>query len=181
MKKEQIELRSAIVSDSTVEKIVETNSNKLTQKELTIAGYIQDLIASGKIGLGYQFGIKRFNSMFINWASGKTVEKATVLPTVKEITTACKSLYQECKERGFFPIVKTNIDGAIIIDCVKWVEGFYTAKKESAKKSTQKAMEIDYSDLVATLESSDTDTLLALKSDIERILRSKVIVHKKTA
>ena len=101
---------------------------------------------------------------------------------MKEISNACKSLYLNCKDFGFFPIVRGNSDGAIIIDCVEWVEGFYTVKKATElKEKKEKVTSINYDDLLSFLEVADTDLLKDLSTDIEIILKSRVNVIKKSA
>lgn len=185
MKKTLESMRNSLVTSCEVEKVLEQSSvisTKQTEKESSIASYIfNELIATKKIGLGYQFGIKRFNTMFVNWVNGKATEKASTLPTVKDIANACKSIYKDCEPFGFFPIVKTNSDGAIIIDCVKWVEGFYSEKKASDKASEKKSkkIEIDFDDLVTMLkESNDIEMLCELRDIINNTIDSKVTLHK---
>lgn len=188
MNKAMTEKRDVLIENSDVEKILENSSvltvKKLTEKQTVIATYISDLITSKKIGLGYQFGIKRFNAMFVDWCNGKSYEKANVIPTVKDITEACKSLYLPCKEYGFFPIVKTNTDGAIIIDCVKWVDEFYSQPKKKKESETKtKTVAIDYEQLIEFLKDADASLLLGLKDDLMAILKDRNIISvlKKSA
>lgn len=185
MKKTLENAREAIIQNSTTEKILEQSSNlasKLSEKENSIACYLWGLIESQKIGMGYQFGLKRFNSMFIQWENGKATEKASTIPTVKEISNACKSLYKACESFGFFPIVKTNSDGAIIIDCIKWVAEFYSeTKPKKASEKKEKPIVLDYDALILGLQELDIETLSELKNEIESILKSRVKLHKKTA
>jgi len=186
MKKTLENARKAIITNTEKERILEQSeilSNKLTEKEKIIADYLfNELIATKKIGIGYQFGLKRFNAMFINWTNGKTTEKASIIPTVKEISNACKSLYKQCKEFEFFPIVRTNSDGAIIIDCIKWTEEFYTEKKEGkAKEKKEKPFEIDFESLSLALRECDNECLIDIKKEIEEILKSRVKLVKKSA
>lgn len=188
MNKAMAEKRSMLVTSADVERILEVSTTltekKLNEKQAVIATYILDLISSKKIGLGYQFGIKRFNAMFVNWNNEKAYEKASVIPTVKDIAEACKNLYLPCKDYGFFPIVKTNIDGAIIIDCIKWEEGFYsqpTKKKESEPKA--KTVSIEYDQLIEFFKTADARLLLDLKDDLIAILKDRNIISilKKSA
>ena len=188
MNKAMTEKRDVLVNGTDIEKILEVSTvltdKKLTEKQSVIATYVSDLITSKRIGLGYQFGIRRFNAMFVDWCNGKSYEKANVMPTVKDVAEACKSLYLSCKEYGFFPIVKTNTDGAIIIDCVKWVDGFYsqqTKKKESESKT--KTVSIDYDQLIKFLKDADASLLLDLKNDLMAILKDRNIISvlKKSA
>lgn len=188
MNKAMTEKRNAVVTNLNVEKILETSTvlteKKLTEKQANIAMYISDLITSKKIGLGYQFGIKRFNAMFVNWSNGKAYEKTSAIPTVKDIAEACKSLYLSCKDYGFFPIVKTNTDGAIIIDCVKWEDGFYSqSKKKKESESKEKTVSIDYDQLIEFFKTADARFLLDLKDDLIAILKDRDIISvlKKTA
>lgn len=185
MKKTLENARKAIITNTEKERILEQSgilSSKLTEKEKAIADYLfSGLIVPKKIGIGYQFGLKRFNAMFINWSNGKATDKASIIPTVKEISNACKSLYKECKEFEFFPIVKTNSDGAIIIDCIKWIEGFYSEKKPTEKKSekTEKPIEIDFEMLCDLLRNSDDVEMLSeLRDIITETLDKKVTLHK---
>ncbi len=185
MNKTMENARRAIVENSATEKILEQSGiipNSLNKKEESVKIYLWDMINSHKINKGYQFGLKRFNRLFIEWENGKTTEKASVIPSVKEISNACKSLYNDCRDFGFFPIVRGNSDGAIIIDCVEWVEGFYTAKK-TAEQKEKKAKEniINYDDLIAFLQNADTNLLTDLSTDIEAILKSRVNLIKKSA
>jgi hypothetical protein len=186
MKKTLENARKAIITNTEKERILEQSgilSSKLTEREKAIADYLfSELIVPRKIGLGYQFGLKRFNAMFVNWNNGKATDKASVIPTVKEISNACKSLYKECKEFEFFPIVKTNSDGAIIIDCVKWVAEFYSeTKPKKASEKKEKPIELDYDALILGLQELDIETLSELKTEIESILKSRVNVVKKSA
>ena len=186
MKKTLENARKAIITNTEKERILEQSgvlSNKLTEKEKAIADYIfNELIATKKIGIGYQFGLKRFNAMFIQWENGKTTEKASTIPTVKEISNACKSLYKDCEQFEFFPIVKTNSDGAIIIDCVKWVAEFYSeTKPKKASEKKEKPIELDYDALILGLQELDIITLSELKNEIESILKNRVNVVKKSA
>ena len=185
MNKTMENARNAIIENSATEKILEQSGiipTSLNKKEESVKVYLWDLIKSHKIAKGYQFGLKRFNRMFIEWENGKTTEKASVIPSVKEISNACKSLYLNCKDFGFFPIVRGNSDGAIIIDCVEWVEGFYTVKKATeSKEKKEKVTSINYDDLLSFLEVADTDLLKDLSTDIEIILKSRVNVIKKSA
>ena len=186
MKKTLENARKAIILNTEKERILEQSvilSYKLTEKEKAIADYLfNELILTKKIGIGYQFGLKRFNAMFVNWSNGKATEKASVIPTVKEISNACKSLYKQCKDFEFFPIVRTNSDGAIIIDCIKWTEEFYTEKKEGkAKEKNRKPFEIDFDSLALALRECDNDSLIDIKNEIEEILKSRVNLVKKSA
>lgn len=188
MNKAMTEKRNAVVTNLNVEKILETSTvlteKKLTKKQADIAMYVSDLITSKKIGLGYQFGIKRFNAMFVNWSNGKAYEKTSAIPTVKDIAEACKSLYLSCKDYGFFPIVKTNTDGAIIIDCVKWEDGFYSqSKKKKESESKEKTVSIDYDQLIEFFKTADARLLLDLKDDLITILKDRDIISvlKKSA
>lgn len=186
MKKTLENARKAIIANTEKERILEQSgilSSKLTEKEKAIADYLfNELIVTKKIGLGYQFGLKRFNAMFVNWSNGKVTEKASVIPTVKEISNACKSLYKQCKDFEFFPIVRTNSDGAIIIDCLKWTEEFYTEKKEiQAKEKKKKPFKIDFDSLSLALRECDNECLIDIKNEIEEILKSRVKLIKKLA
>lgn len=164
------EMRKNLIDDVATERILEESSNiaKTSKRETSIACYLFDLIESKEIGLGYQFGIKRFNSRFIEWENGKATAKASAVPSVKEISNACKSLYERCEPFGFFPVIKTNIDGAIIIDCVEWVEGFYTVKK-TTKKTTKKTAR----NWTADLSELPTSELLELQKILNGLLESR--------
>ena len=164
------EMRKKLVVNVSTERVLEESSNitKISKRETSIACYLFDLIESKKIGLGYQFGIKRFNSRFIEWENGKATAKASVIPSVKEISNACKSLYEKCEPFGFFPVVKTNLDGAVIIDCVEWVKGFYSSKK-TTKKASKKAARNWTNDFSAL----STSELLDIQKVLNGILESR--------
>lgn len=117
-------------------------------------------------------GMKRFNNLFINWGNGKATEKASALPTVKDVTDACRSLYLDCKAVGFMPIVRVNNDGAVIIDCVQWVEEFYSERKEGeAKPKAKKPLDVEK--LLSALSEEEAETLKTLQDGIIAILKEK--------
>lgn len=132
-------MRNSLVVDTSLERVIENNSveliRELNKREFPIYNYMSELVTKGLLNVGYQFGIKRFNTMFIKWDNGKATAKSNVIPTATDINNACKHFYKYNAEKvGFMPIVRMNNDGAIIIDCVSYIPNFYSEKVE--KKST---------------------------------------------
>jgi len=181
MNKAMETMRNGLVENSAIEKLLESSSvmlsRELNKKEFSIYQCICELVASGKLSMGYQFGIKRFNAMFVQWENGKATEKTTVLPSVTEIANACKYFYgMNGKENDFFPIVRINNDGTIIIDCIKYLDNFYSlpTEKKEVKISREKLLEkigkliIELND---TINSGLTDNILS-SDDIPELVNS---------
>lgn len=181
MNKTMETLRNNLVENTTTEKLLETSSVMLTrelrEKEANIYLYICELVASGKLSKGYQFSIKRFNSMFINWENGKSVEKTSTLPTLSDISNACKYFYSmnglEC---GFMPIVRINNDGCIIVDCVEYVENYYSKPKEKKEVKITREKQLEkIGELVNELNNAINKGIknnVFENSDIDDILQS---------
>ena len=181
MNKSMEVMRNGLVENVSIEKLVESSSvmlsRDLNKKEFSIYNCICELVSSGKIALGYQFGIKRFNSIFVQWENNKSVEKSSVLPSVTDISNACKYFYKmNAKEVGFMPIIRINNDGSIIVDCVKYLENFYSnpsAKKEvkiSREKLLEKIGKL-VADLNNTINSGITDNILT-SDDIPELVNN---------
>lgn len=200
MNKAMETMRNNLVENTTIEKLLETSSvmlrRELREKETNIYLYICELVASGKLSKGYQFSIKRFNSMFINWENGKSTEKTSILPTVSDISNACKYFYSvnglNC---GFMPIVRINNDGCIIVDCVEYVENYYSTPKEkkevkiTREKQLEKIGELinDLNDAInkgiknKVFENSDINDILQSISKIDIIESLEKITTKEKA
>lgn len=176
MKKSMAGKRVAMVSNPSETKIVEGATSlhsKISKKGGNIASCLWDLIEGKKIALGYQMGIKRFNNLFIQWEDGKATEKASALPSVKDITDACRSLYLDCRAVGFMPIVRINNDGAVIVDCVQWVEDFYSERKEGGEEKPKAKKPLDIEKLLSALSEEEAATLKTLSDGIIAILKEK--------
>lgn len=168
-------LRNNLVENTTTEKLLETSTTELTRelnkKETNIYLYICELVATNKLNKGYQFSIKRFNSMFINWENGKSTEKTSTLPTLTDIVNACKYFYtMNGKEKNFMPIVRINNDGCIIVDCVDYVENYYSKGKE--KTSTELTRDKAIKELSKMLDRLETLSSVLDKSDINDFIKS---------
>ena len=175
MNKTMETLRNNLVENTTTEKLLETSTTELTRelnkKETNIYLYICELVASDKLNKGYQFSIKRFNSMFINWENGKSTEKTNVLPTITDIVNACKYFYtMNGKENNFMPIVRINNDGCIIVDCVDYVENYYSKGKE--KKESEITRDKALKELSKMLDRINALSSVLDKSDITDFIKS---------
>lgn len=179
-------MRNSLVADNTVEKLLESNSVELTRelnkREFPIYNYLSDCISKGLLNVGYQFGIKRFNTMFIKWESGKATANSHVIPTATDISNACKYFYKmNALKVGFMPIVRINNDGAIIIDCVDYIPNFYSPKVEKKLEvSREKSLE-KISKSINVLNECISDSLengsisIADISEVLNALNSKII------
>ena len=176
MKKLMAEKRVAMICNPTETKIIEGSTSldaKVSKKAEAVADCLRTMMTEGGFVLGCQTGLKRFNNLFIDWENGKATEKASTLPTIKDITDACRSLYPECKTMGFMPIVRINNDGATIIICVRWVEDFYAERKEGAVKKTKAKKPLDVEKLLSALSGEEAETLKTLQEGILGLLKEK--------
>lgn len=175
MNKSMKEKRGLMITDPSATKIIEgstTLNAKISKKAEAVADCIRTMMTEGGFVLGCQTGLKRFNNLFIDWENGKATEKASTLPTVKDITDACRSLYLECKALGFMPIVRVNNDGATIIVCVRWMEDFYAERKEGESKPKAKKP-LDVEKLLSALSEEEAETLKTLQDGILALLKEK--------
>lgn len=181
-------MRNSLVSDNTIEKLLESNSvelsRELNKREFPIYNYLSECISKGLLNVGYQFGIKRFNTMFIKWENGKATANSHVIPTATDISNACKYFYKmnACKV-GFMPIVRINSDGAIIIDCVSYIPNFYSKKVEkTATASRDKTLE-KISKMINDLNSLVSDNFengILTNDDIKEIQKCIKAIGEKS-
>ena len=179
-------MRNSLVVDTSLERVIENNSVELTRdlnkREFPIYNYLSELVTKGFLNVGYQFGIKRFNTMFIKWDNGKATAKSNVIPTATDINNACKYFYKYNAEKvGFMPIVRMNNDGAIIIDCVNYIPNFYSEKVE--KKTTVSRDKIidkigkSINDLNSLIRENVTSGILT-SDDITSIIKALETIGK---
>lgn len=179
-------MRNSLVVDTSLERVLENNSIELTRdlnkREFPIYNYLSELVTKGFLNIGYQFGIKRFNTMFIKWDNGKATAKSNVIPTATDINNACKYFYKNNAEKvGFMPIVRMNNDGAIIIDCVSYIPNFYSEKVE--KKTTVSREKIldkiskSINDLNSLIRENVTSGILT-SDDVTSIIKALETISK---
>lgn len=181
--KKQEQMRAGLIGAG--EKVLEQSTQvagRLTEREREVAEFVMGLIENKKIGLGWQFGLRRFNRLFIDWSDGKATAKASDVPSVKEISNAMRSLYGRCEPFGFMPVVRANEDGAVIIDCVRWQAEFYAERKaRKAGGRDPRPVVLDYDDLIAGFGALDTCDLVEMRREIDRLLSERAVPVKKTA
>lgn len=142
------------------------------------------------MSIGYQFGLKRFNRLFVNWEEKRSVEKCSVIPTTSQISNACKEFYKtNGKEKGFFPLMKVNNDGSVIIEMTKYVDDFYIEKAPVKEEKELREKKLDscakkikeLKDILESLDEGDKMEVLSMLKKSFDIKEQKELLKIKVA